>query len=126
MKITIEIVDRNYEQIKEFCEFNKITIDEYIVNCVENDFFIRKYGDLNEKVSPTEKKTEIIKEETKVEKKKPGRPKKKIEEPKIEKEKNEKEINNTNDFIKEKQTDTTDKELQKLQQRIIRRTLKTN
>lgn len=126
MKITIEIVDRNYEQIKEFCDFNKITIDEYIVNCVENDFFIRKYGDLNEKVSPTEKKTEIIKEETKVEKKKPGRPKKKIEEPKIEIEKNEKEINNTNDFIKEKQTDTTDKELQKLQQRIIRRTLKTN
>ena len=126
MKITIEIVDRNYEQIKEFCEFNKITIDEYIVNCVENDFFIRKYGDLNEKVSPTEKKTEIIKEEIKVEKKKPGRPKKKIEEPKIEIEKNEKEINNTNDFIKEKQTDTTDKEVQKLQQRIIRRTLKTN
>ena len=126
MKITIEIVDRNYEQIKEFCDFNKIPIDEYIVNCVENDFFIRKYGDLNEKVSPTEKKTEIIKEEIKVEKKKPGRPKKKIEEPKIEIEKNEKEINNTNDFIKEKQTDTTDKELQKLQQRIIRRTLKTN
>ena len=63
MKITIEIIDRNYEQIKEFCEFNKIAIEEYIVQCVEDNFFTRKYGDLNEKLNKTtfeEKYTELL------------------------------------------------------------------
>lgn len=87
MEITIEIIDRNYEQIKEFCEFNKITIEEYIVQCVEDDFFTRKYGDLNEKLNKTtfeEKNTELLEKERNElsenkkenEKKKVGRPKK--------------------------------------------------
>lgn len=95
MKITIEIIDRNYEQIKEFCEFNKIAIEEYIVQCVEDDFFTRKYGDLNEKLNKTtfeEKYTELLEKkrnelsenkkenENKTEKKKVGRPKKVKEE----------------------------------------------
>ena len=95
MEITIEIIDRNYEQIKEFCEFNKITIEEYIVQCVEDDFFTRKYGDLNEKLNKTtfeEKYTELLEKkrnelsedkkenENKTEKKKVGRPKKVKEE----------------------------------------------
>lgn len=52
MEIKIEITDRNYEQIKEFCDFNSIKIEDYIVQCVEDDYFTRKYGDLNEKIHP--------------------------------------------------------------------------
>lgn len=51
MEITVNIVNRNYEQIKEFCELNKIKIEDYITQCVEDDFFTRKYGDLNQKLN---------------------------------------------------------------------------
>ena len=85
MQITIDIIDRNYDQIKEFCEFNNIKVEDYIVQCVEDDFFTRKYGDLNEKIKSKEQgqKTEeksITEETPKVEKKKVGRPKKVVEE----------------------------------------------
>lgn len=85
MQITIDIIDRNYDQIKEFCEFNNIKVEDYIVQCVEDDFFTRKYGDLNEKIRSKEQDQKIeekpITEETpKVEKKKVGRPKKVVEE----------------------------------------------
>lgn len=134
MEITIDIVDRNYHQIKEFCDFNQIKIEDYIVQCVEDDFFIRKYGDLNEKFkqpkTEVEEKavTENLKkeEEPKTEKKKVGRPKKKIEEP-TQNENTDKEpkIDNKSVLIKkEEMIDTTDKQLQKTQTR-IRRTLKT-
>lgn len=85
MQITIDIIDRNFDQIKEFCEFNNIKVEDYIVQCVEDDFFTRKYGDLNEKIGSKEqdRKTEekpITEETPKVEKKKVGRPKKVVEE----------------------------------------------
>lgn len=85
MQITIDIIDRNYDQIKEFCEFNNIKVEDYVVQCVEDDFFIRKYGDLNEKIRPKEqdqrtKEKPITEEIPKVEKKKVGRPKKVVEE----------------------------------------------
>lgn len=90
MKISINITDRNYAQISEFCEFNNMSIEDYIIQCVEDDFFTRKYGDLNEKINPTIKKSTVegLKEEVKQikedkieidikeEKKKRGRPKK--------------------------------------------------
>ena len=70
--------------IKEFCDFNQIKIEDYIVQCVEDDYFTRKYGDLNEKINPSKSKVEEnssmneVKEEDKnVEKKKVGRPRKK-------------------------------------------------
>jgi len=89
MEITIDIIDRNYSQIKEFCDFNSIKVEDYIVQCVEDDFFTRKYGDLNEKLNKTtyeEKYTELLRKkinelsEDKTEKKKVGRPKKVKEE----------------------------------------------
>jgi len=94
MQITIDIIDRNYEQIKEFCDFNKIKIEDYIIQCTEDDFFTRKYGDLNEKLTkskeqPKAEKTppqevkeikEIPKLEEEKPKKKVGRPKKVVEE----------------------------------------------
>lgn len=99
MKITIDIIDRNFIQINEFCDFNKINIKDYIVQCVEDDFFTRKYGDLNEKLKQPkeekskevktenklmqEKETKQVEEPPKVEKKKVGRPRKKVETPSI-------------------------------------------
>ncbi len=95
MQITIDIIDRNYEQIKEFCDFNKITIEDYIVQCAEDDFFTRKYGDLNEKLTkpkeqpkveetPPQEVKQILEETPKVVEEKPkkkvGRPKKVVEE----------------------------------------------
>ena len=124
MEITVQIVDRNYDQIKEFCEYNNIDIGEYIVQCVEDDFFTRKYGDLNEKLKKEEpKKVEEIKEtetKPKVEKKKVGRPKKKVEEPKEEENVIEKAINNNNQVLikKEEITETNNKPIK------IKRTLK--
>lgn len=97
MTITIEMIDRTYEQIREFCELNNIKVEDYIVQCVEDDFFIRKYGDLNEKFKKEEPKPQpqtetkempqelkdLIDETVKVAKK-VGRPKKKKEEePKV-------------------------------------------
>lgn len=133
MEVTINIIDRNYEQIKEFCDFNKISIEDYIVQCTEDDFFTRKYGDLNEKINQMkpkeeqkppmeEKKKEIVKDEEKTEKKKVGRPKKKVEEvPVVE----EPKIDTEHFFVKkEESVDTTNKELQRIQTR-IKRTLKT-
>jgi hypothetical protein len=114
MEITIEITDRNYEQIKEFCEFNKITIEDYIVQCAEDDFFTRKYGDLNEKLNKdtygekytelSEKKISELSEdkkeiENKVEKKKVGRPKKVKEEAVSPIEKNEEFILRVEDTV---------------------------
>lgn len=94
MQITIDIIDRNYEQIKEFCVFNKIKIEDYIVQCAEDDFFTRKYGDLNEKLTKPKEQPKAeetppqevkeIKEIPKIEEEKPkkkvGRPKKVVEE----------------------------------------------
>jgi len=79
MKITIEIVDRNYFQIDEFCKFNNIQIEDYIVQCVEDDFFTRKYGDLNEKLGINKEEAPKVEEKPKevTEKKKVGRPRKK-------------------------------------------------
>lgn len=129
MILTIEIVDRNYEQIKEFCDFNQIKIEDYIVQCVEDDYFTRKYGDLNEKLNPSKPKIEEkpltkeidksienkTEEEKKVEKKKVGRPRKKKveEEPTLKEEKKEEPI------IEEKQIEKEE------QPKKIKRTLKT-
>lgn len=123
MTLTIEIVDRNYEQIKEFCDFNQIKIEDYIVQCVEDDYFTRKYGDLNEKLNPSKPKIEekpLTKEidrpiEEKLEKKKVGRPRKKKveEEPTLKEEKKEEPIIEEKQIEKEKQP------------KKIKRTLKT-
>ena len=133
MEVTIDIIDRNYEQIKEFCDFNKISIEDYIVQCTEDDFFTRKYGDLNEKINQMkpkeeqkppmeEKKKEIVKDEEKTEKKKVGRPKKKVEEVPVAE---EPKVDTEHFFVKkEESVDTTNKELQRIQTR-IKRTLKT-
>ena len=91
MEITIDLPDKIYDEIKQMCEFNGITIIKYAFDCVLDNYNTMKYGDLNEKLGIKEEP----KEETKnietpiIEKKKPGRPRKKKDEEILEKQKEE-------------------------------------
>lgn len=67
MEIKINIIDKTYEEIKEMCRLNEMTIEQYIEDLVLDNFFTLKHGDLNEKIKPKEKEKE--------EKKKPVKPK---------------------------------------------------
>ena len=87
MKIEVNLPDRLYEEIRELCEYNNQTIDRYIVDCISDTYYTLKYGDLNLKISKDKedlKTDEKIVEKTEkkpdVEKKKVGRPRKKVEE----------------------------------------------
>lgn len=72
---TLRINDRLYYDIDDYCYKNDIDMREYLVELIEAQHMINKYGDLNE-ILP-----KAI-EESKVEVKKRGRPKKKVEEEK--------------------------------------------
>lgn len=116
MKVEIEINKRLYDDIKEMCEFNNITVEEYILSTVSDNFYIMKYGDLNEKLAKREEKekeTIVVSEEPKEEPKKTVRKRttKKSEEIT---EKKEEVI----EAVKEVETETTEKKVTK------RRTLK--
>jgi len=95
MEIILDIPDKTYDEIMEMCNYNNITIDDYIFNCTLDNFNLMKYGDLNEKLNKKEEIKEPPKVEEKpkevVEKKKVGRPRKKKEE-EIKEEKVEKQI----------------------------------
>lgn len=88
MEIKVDIPDKIYNEIDEMCKFNSITLEDYVVECVMDNFYTLKYGDLNVKLGlVTEEKKVEKKEEVVVEpvvKKRPGRPRKKVEEPKVE------------------------------------------
>ena len=136
MELTINIIDRNYEQIKEFCDFNKIKIEDYVVQCAEDDFFIRKYGDLNEKLLKPKESSKneevVIKKEAKPllevsqekPKKKVGRPKKNVEgEPIINGELEIQEILKNSEQVLIKKEEVIDNSLQNNATR-VKRTLK--
>lgn len=46
--IRISIDDRIYNNLKEYCYYNKLKINKYIADCVEKALYIDKYGDLND------------------------------------------------------------------------------
>lgn len=73
--ITLRMNERLYDDISNYCRLNNLNIREYFVELIEAQHMINKYGDLNEIIP---KKIE----ESKVEVKKRGRPKKKVEEEK--------------------------------------------
>ena len=50
MLIELELIDRIYYDIKDYCESKGTDIAEYIINTVEDRFYIDKYGDLNDKL----------------------------------------------------------------------------
>ena len=126
MKIEVNLPDRLYEEIRELCEYNNQTIDRYIVDCISDTYYTLKYGDLNLKINKnkedfqTDKKIEEKKEaKSDVEKKKVGRPRKKVEEVvQLDKKENviiEKTVlNNTTDTVlnKEDTVNIVDEQLQ--------------
>lgn len=78
MEVKIDIIDKLYKEIDEMCSLNSISVEDYIVNLVMDNYYTLKWGDLNEKLNKKEEKKET-------EKKKPGRPRKqKDETPKVE------------------------------------------
>lgn len=137
MKVEVDLPDRLYEEIRELCEYNNQTIDRYIVDCISDTYYTLKYGDLNLKINKgkedlkaDEKIIEKTEKKSDVEKKKVGRPRKKVEEI-VKTDKEEKPIieetvlNNTKDTILKKE-DTVNIVDEQLQNKIKRtkRTLK--
>ena len=122
MKVEIDLPDRLYEEIRELCEYNNLTIDRYIIDCISDAYYTLKYGDLNLKINKDKedfKNSEKKEVKSDVEKKKVGRPRKKVEEVvQIDKKENviiEKTVlNNTTDTVlnKEDTVNIVDEQLQ--------------
>ena len=81
MEIILDIPDKMYNEITEMCVYNNIVLDDYLLDCILDNFNLMKYDDLNEKLNKKEEVKEIPKVEEKpkevTEKKKVGRPRKK-------------------------------------------------
>ena len=122
MKVEIDLPDRLYEEIRELCEYNNLTIDRYIIDCISDAYYTLKYGDLNLKINKDKedfKNSEKKEVKSDVEKKKVGRPRKKVEEVvQTDKKENviieETVLNNTTDTVlsKEDTVNIVDEQLQ--------------
>ena len=122
MKVEIDLPDRLYEEIRELCEYNNLTIDRYIIDCISDAYYTLKYGDLNLKINKDKedfKNSEKQEVKSDVEKKKVGRPRKKVEEVvQTDKKENliieETVLNNTKDTVlkKEDTVNVVDEQLQ--------------
>ena len=122
MKVEIDLPDRLYCEIRELCEHNNQAIDRYIVDCISDAYYTLKYGDLNLKINKDKedfKNSEKKEVKSDVEKKKVGRPRKKVEEVvQTDKKENliieETVLNNTTDTVlsKEDTVNIVDEQLQ--------------
>lgn len=52
MKIEIDIIDRIYYNIEDFCAANGTDVATYMADAVVERYNLDKYGDLNEKIKP--------------------------------------------------------------------------
>lgn len=70
-EVKIEIANKLYNEILEMCKFNSITVENYVLNCVMDNFYTLKFGDINEKLQPKQEKSiDVTKsDDTKEEKK---------------------------------------------------------
>lgn len=66
MEIKIDIPDKLYDEIKEMCDYNSLTIENYVIETIMDNYYTFKFGDLNEKIKNVREK----KEQPKVEEKK--------------------------------------------------------
>lgn len=68
MKITINIDERTGVAIREFCKVNNLKQNQYLVDIIEKQFNIDRFGDMNEmlgkKEKPKQVKMELVKEKT--------------------------------------------------------------
>lgn len=69
MNLNIELNDRIFNDINVYCKANNLDVNEYLVGIISEKHSINKFGDLNELLPK-------VVEETKVEVKRRGRPKK--------------------------------------------------
>ena len=67
MTVEIDIIDRIYYNIQEFCEVNGFDVVEYMSNAVTERYNLDKYGDLNEKLVKKEEKKPSLKRTKKIE-----------------------------------------------------------
>jgi len=65
MKIKIDIPDKLYDEIKEMCDYNSITIENYVIQTIMDNYYTIKFGDLNEKIKNVREKKEQPKVEEK-------------------------------------------------------------
>ena len=66
MEIKIDIPDKLYDELKEMCDYNSLTIENYVIETIMDNYYTIKFGDLNEKIKNVREK----KEQPKVEEKK--------------------------------------------------------
>ena len=66
MEIKIDIPDKLYDELKEMCDYNSLTIENYVIETIMDNYYTIKFGDLNEKNKNVREK----KEQPKVEEKK--------------------------------------------------------
>ena len=66
MEIKIDIPDKLYDELKEMCDYNSLTIENYVIETIMDNYYTIKFGYLNEKIKNVRKK----KDQPKVEEKK--------------------------------------------------------
>lgn len=59
MKITINIDERTGNAIREFCKANNLKQNQYLVDIIEKQFNIDRFGDLNEMIKTPEKPKKV-------------------------------------------------------------------
>ena len=58
MEIKIDIPDKLYDEIKEMCDYNSLTIENYVTQTIMDNYYTIKFGDLNEKIKNVREKKE--------------------------------------------------------------------
>ena len=58
MEIKIDIPDKLYHEIKEMCDYNSLTIENYVTQTIMDNYYTIKFGDLNEKIKNVREKKE--------------------------------------------------------------------
>lgn len=110
MTVEIEIIDRVFYGLEDFCYANGLDVKEYMSDAIMEKYNLDKYGDLNEKLV---KKVDIESTKTDENKKKVGRPKKFKEE----------EINNEQDvapqITEDRQTEPKEEETRLVEKPVV-------
>lgn len=110
MTVEIEIIDRVFYGLEDFCSANGLDVKEYMSDAIMEKYNLDKYGDLNEKLT---KKVNIESTKTDETKKKVGRPKKIKEE----------EINNEQDIApqttEDRQTEPKEEETRLVEKPVV-------
>ena len=58
MEIKIDIPDKLYDELKEMCDYNSLTIENYVTQTIMDNYYTIKFGDLNEKIKNVREKKE--------------------------------------------------------------------